>query len=76
MGNQLQGLLVRMVEDSAEQRASLEEAMSLCQTYCPEDAEEEVDKLVTYILGNNTMDVSNLLASLAGQLDRVNTCHF
>lgn len=64
VSDQLHSVLVGMIEDSQEQRLSLEQVSTVCQKHIGE-AEEEVDQLVTYVLGTN-VDVSGWLAGCCG----------
>ena len=54
MGAQLNSVVVRMIEESVEDRSMLEEIREACRQHMLQAAsvEEEVDKLVTYIMGN------------------------
>ena len=63
VSDQLHSVLLGMIEDSQEQRLSLEQVSTVCQKHIGE-AEEEVDQLVTYVLGTN-VDVSGWLAAVA-----------
>ena len=60
VSDQLHSVLVGMIEDSQDQRLSLEQISAACQKHIGE-VQEEVDQLVTYVLGTN-LDVSGWLA--------------
>ena len=59
VSDQLRSVLLGMIEDSQEQRLSLEQVSAVCQKHIGE-VEEEVDQLVTYVLGTS-VDVSGWL---------------
>lgn len=54
MSSQLSGILLKMVDESLETRASLDELREVCgrQRFNDGLVKEEVNKLVTYVMGN------------------------
>ena len=61
VSDQLHTLLIAMIEDSVDQRASLEYIIVACQQHVGEHAEEEVESLITYLLGT-AQDVSDYIS--------------
>lgn len=61
----LHTLLLGMSEESVDERVSLEHILSSCQQHIGDSAREEVEKLVTYILGPSN-DVSSYCAPVVG----------
>lgn len=53
MSAQLHGVLLKMVEDSVEARATFEDIQEACHQHqlVGSSVEEEVNKLVTYVMG-------------------------
>ena len=54
MSAQLNQVIVRMIEESFDDRATMDDITDACRQHLLQGAavEEEVDKLVTYIMGN------------------------
>lgn len=53
VGSQLNGVLLKMVEDSVDTRASFDDLREACSQQQLDDnsVKEEVNKLVTYVMG-------------------------